>query len=57
MAKHTKAHPGFKNVVNKIAQKQGISKQQAEAILASKTRNASNKAKRKNPRLRKVKGK
>ena len=46
---------GFKNVQNKIAKKQGISKKAAGAILASSTRGASAAAKRKNPRLRRVK--
>lgn len=49
-----KAHPGFKNVAAGIARKEGISNQAASAILASKTRNASAAAKRKNPRLKKV---
>lgn len=48
-------HPGFKAVQNKIAAKQGISKKQAGAILAASTRNASAAAKRKNPRLKRVK--
>lgn len=48
-----KAHPGFKAVQKKIAKKYGMKK--AGAILASATRKASAKAKRKNPRLRKVK--
>jgi hypothetical protein len=48
---------GFKNVANKIAKKQGISKKAAGAILASSTRKASAAAKRKNPRLKRVKGK
>lgn len=50
-------HPGFKNVAASIAKKQGISKKRAGAILASVSRKASSAAKRKNPRLRKVKGK
>jgi len=50
-----KKHPGFKSVQNKIAKKQGVSKKAAGAILASRTRNASAAAKRKNPRLKKVK--
>lgn len=50
-----KKHPGFKAVQEKIAKKQGISKKTAGAILASSTRNASAKAKKKNPNLRKVK--
>jgi len=58
MAKRTsKKHPGFKAVQNKIARKQGISKRAAGAILASSSRKASAKAKKRNPRLKKVKGK
>lgn len=49
----SKAHPGFKSVQKKIAKKYGM--KAAGAILASKTRGASKAAKRKNPRLRKVK--
>jgi hypothetical protein len=56
MAK-SKAHPGFQAVQSQIAKKQGISKKAAGAILASSTRNASASAKRKNPRLKRVKGK
>lgn len=50
-----KKHPGFKAVQNTIASKQGISQKAAGAILAASTRKASVMAKRKNPRLRKVK--
>ena len=49
------AHPGFKAVQAKIARKEGISKEEAGAELASRTRNASAKAKRANPRLKNVK--
>lgn len=49
------AHPGFKAVAKSI-QAEGYSKQAAGAILASRTRKASASAKRKNPRLNKVKG-
>jgi len=52
----SKKHPGFKSVQNKIAKKQGISKEAAGAILANSTRKASSVAKRKNPNLKKVKG-
>ena len=52
MAK-SKKHPGFKAVQKKIAKKYGM--KSAGAILASRTRKASKKAKRKNPRLRRVK--
>jgi hypothetical protein len=48
------AHPGFKAVQAKIASKEGVSKKAAGAILANASRHASAKAKRKNPRLRKV---
>lgn len=46
----------FKSVQNKIAKKEGISKKAAGAILAKSSRNASPAAKRKNPRLRRVRG-
>ncbi len=49
------AHPGFKAVQSKIAKKYGMAA--AGRILGSKTRNASAAAKRKNPRLKRVKGK
>ena len=52
----SKAHPGFKAVQNRIAKRQGISKERAGAILANSTRHAGAAAKRKNPRLRRVKG-
>lgn len=48
-------HPGFKAVAQKIARKKKIPYKQAAAILASATRKASPAAKRRNPRLRKVK--
>lgn len=48
-------HPGFK-AVQKSIQKEGYSKKAAGAILASKTRKASKKAKAKNPNLKRVKG-
>lgn len=51
----SKQHPGFKNVQNTIARKEGISKKEAGAILGSATRNASSSAKKANPNLRKVK--
>ncbi len=52
----SKKHPGFKAVQGKI-EKEGYSKKEAGAILAKKTREASGKAKKANPRLKKVKGK
>lgn len=47
-------HPGFKAVQGKI-EKEGYSKKAAGAILANKTRSASKSAKKKNPKLNKVK--
>jgi hypothetical protein len=55
MAKSQK-HPGFKAVQREIAKKEGVSMEQAGAILASSTRKASPAAKKANPRLKKVKG-
>lgn len=49
-----KSHPGFKAVQSKI-ESEGYSPKVAGAILAKKTRGASAKAKRANPRLKKVK--
>jgi hypothetical protein len=49
-------HPGFKKVQGSIARKMGVSMERAGAILASKSRGASAKAKRANPRLKRVKG-
>lgn len=46
----------FKSVQAKIAKKDGVSKKSAGAILASASRKASPAAKKKNPKLKKVKG-
>lgn len=48
---------GFTANAKRIAQKQGISLERARKILAASTRRASPAAKRRNPRLRRVKGK
>lgn len=50
-------HPGFKAVQNKVAKEEGVSKEQAGAIVAAASRGASKKAKAANPALKKVKGK
>lgn len=50
----SKTHPGFKAVKAKI-EKAGYGAKAAGAILASKTRSASKSAKKKNPKLNKVK--
>ena len=51
-----KKHPGCKAVEGEIARKGGYSRERAGAILAASSRKASAGAKRKNPRLRRVKG-
>lgn len=56
MAK-SKSHPGFRSVQSKIAEREGVSKERAGAMLASATRRASPGAKKKNPNLKHVKGK
>lgn len=49
-----KAHPGFKSVASNIANKEGVSRKSAGAILAASTRKASTSAKKTNPRLNRV---
>lgn len=51
-----KKHPGFKAVQSQIAQREGYSMERAGAILAGKTRKASKSARKRNPRLNRVKG-
>lgn len=50
-------HPGFKAIQEHIAAEMGEPMENAGAILASASRKASPTAKRKNPRLNRVKGK
>lgn len=47
----------FKSVQKKIAKSEGVPMKNAGAILAEASRNASAKAKKANPNLKKVKGK
>ena len=49
-------HPGFEAVARRIARREGVSMERARAILAAATRRASPAAKRRNPRLRRVRG-
>ena len=49
-------HPGFKAVAASIAKKSGVNEESADKILASRSRNASSAAKKKNPRLKRVSG-
>lgn len=51
-----KTHPGFKSVAKSVAAKENLPFGQAAAIIAAGARGASAKAKRANPRLKKVKG-
>jgi hypothetical protein len=51
------AHPGFKAVSQQIAADENLPIKRARAILAARSRGASAAAKRKNPRLKRVKGK
>lgn len=53
----TGKHPGFKKAAASIARREGVSKARASAILASASRGASRGAKKRNPRLKRVKGK
>lgn len=50
-----KKHPGFKAVAGKIARKQGVSTKTASRELAASSRKASTRAKKRNPRLKRVK--
>jgi len=52
----SKKHPGFKAAQQQIARKEGVSESAAGRMLASSSRHASAAAKRKNPRLKRVKG-
>lgn len=49
-------HIGFKGAVRSVEAKEGYSAQTAAKIIAAGARNASPAAKKKNPRLNKVKG-
>jgi hypothetical protein len=52
----SKKHPGFKKVASSIARRQGVSAKTAAKELAASTRRASAGAKRRNPRLKRVRG-
>lgn len=49
-------HPGFEKVAQGIARKQGVPVDRAEAMLAAGTRRAGKAARKRNPRLNRVKG-
>lgn len=52
----SKEHPGFEGAAHNIAMKERVTMDAARAILAKSSRNASAKAKKANPRLKRVKG-
>ncbi len=54
--KKSAKHPGFKAAQKKIAARQGVSMENAGAILAAGARKASKKAVAANPRLKRVTG-
>lgn len=54
--KKSAKHPGFKAAQKKIAARQGVSMENAGAILAAGARKASKKAVVANPRLKRVTG-
>lgn len=49
-------HPGLEHIARHMAQSKHMPMDRARAILASAARNASPAAKRRNPRLKRVKG-
>ena len=51
-----KKHPGFTSVQRSIARKEGVSMKRAGAMLAAGTRRVGARAKKANPRLKRVKG-
>jgi len=58
MARKTRKvkHLGFENAARRIAKRQGIPLARARRILAAGARKASPAAKRRNPRLKRVRG-
>lgn len=56
MAKHSKAHPGFKGAAADVARKEGVSKESADKIIGYGKAHASAAAKKANPRLNKKGG-
>jgi len=56
MAKHSKKHPGFKGAAREVERKEGVSEKSAERIIGKNKAEASEAARRKNPRLNKKGG-
>lgn len=55
MATYNSKHSGFANIASGISKSEGVSKKAAGAILASSTRRAGKTARKRNPRLNRVK--
>ncbi len=55
-SKRAVKHVGFENAAESAAAGAGVSLERGRAIIASSTRNASPAAKKRNPRLKRVKG-
>lgn len=56
MSKHSKAHPGFKGAARQVEEKEGVSEKSAEKIIGKGKAEASEAARKKNPRLNKTGG-
>lgn len=56
ITKAAKKHPGFEREAERIAREENVSLPRARAILAARTRQASQAARKRNPRLNRVKG-
>jgi hypothetical protein len=56
MAKHSKAHPGFKGAAREVERKEGVSKESANKIIGYGKAHASASARKANPRLNKKGG-
>lgn len=56
MAKHSKAHPGFKGAVKSVERKEGVSAESANKIIGAGKAHASAAARKANPRLNKMGG-
>lgn len=54
MAKHSKAHPGFKGAVKDVERKEGMSKKSAERVIGYGKAHASAAVRKANPRLNKT---
>lgn len=57
MAKHSKAHPGFRGAAKQVAKKENVSMKSANKIIGYAKAHASPAAKKANPRLKKTGGK